>query len=93
MIILFLIIFIGVSKIEAPLSYLFSTNRQDIINASTLIERLHTSERIRKMSQAKVVTPRAELAGEVLIGETCLYFVPDNPDVPLHTDVITKFCQ
>lgn len=75
------------------MSYLFSTNRQDIINASTLIERLHTSERIRKMSQAKVVTPRAELAGEVLIGETCLYFVPDNPDVPLHTDVITKFCQ
>lgn len=66
-------------------------SRQDIINASTLIERLHTSERIRKMSQAKVVTPRAELAGEVLIGETCLYFVPDNPDVPLHTDVIAKF--
>lgn len=39
------------------------------------------------MSQAKVVTPGAELAGEVLIGETCVYFVPDNPDVPLHTDV------
>lgn len=39
------------------------------------------------MSQAKVVTPRAELAGEVLIGETCLYFIPDNPDVLLHTDV------
>ncbi|XP_014603828.1 PREDICTED: lysosomal-trafficking regulator isoform X1 [Polistes canadensis] len=75
-----------VSKIEAPLSYLFLTNRQDV-NASTLIERLHTSERIRKMSQAKVVTPRAELSGEVLIGETCLYFVPDNPDVPLHTDI------
>ncbi|XP_043669052.1 lysosomal-trafficking regulator isoform X1 [Vespula pensylvanica] len=77
---------LGVSKIEAPLSYLFSMSRQDI-NASTLIERLHTSERIRKMSQAKVVTPRAELSGEVLIGETCLYFVPDNPDVPLHTDI------
>lgn len=73
------------------MSYLFSINRQDI-NASTLIERLHTSERIRKMSQAKVVTPRAELAGEVLIGETCIYFVPDNPDIPLHTDVSTKFC-
>lgn len=52
-----------------------------------MIERLHTSEKIRKMSQAKVVTPGAELAGEVLIGETCVYFVPDNPDVPLHTDV------
>lgn len=73
-------------EVEAPLSYLFTTNRQDA-NATALIERLHTSERIRKMSQAKVVTPRAELAGEVLIGETCLYFIPDNPDVLLHTDV------
>jgi len=45
------------------------------------------NEKIRKMSQVKVVTPRAELAGEVLIGETCVYFVPDNPDMPLHTDV------
>ncbi|XP_033358417.1 lysosomal-trafficking regulator isoform X2 [Bombus vosnesenskii] len=73
-------------KNEAPLSYLFTNNRQDA-NATALIERLHTSERIRKMSQAKVVTPRAELSGEVLIGETCLYFVPDNPDVLLHTDI------
>ncbi|XP_076239225.1 lysosomal-trafficking regulator mauve [Calliopsis andreniformis] len=74
------------AEIEAPLSYLFISDRQDA-NATALIERLHTSERIRKMSQAKVVTPRAELAGEVLIGETCLYFVPDNPDMPLHTDI------
>ncbi|KZC14096.1 Lysosomal-trafficking regulator, partial [Dufourea novaeangliae] len=74
------------TEIEAPLSYLFMTDRQDA-NATALIERLHTSERIRKMSQAQVVTPRAELAGEVLIGETCLYFVPDKPDVPLHTDI------
>ncbi|XP_054002539.1 lysosomal-trafficking regulator isoform X2 [Hylaeus anthracinus] len=74
------------AEIEAPLSYLFVTDRQDA-NATALIERLHTSERIRKMSQAKVVTPRAEIAGEVLIGETCLYFVPDKPDLPLHTDL------
>ncbi|XP_076673285.1 lysosomal-trafficking regulator mauve isoform X3 [Andrena cerasifolii] len=74
------------AEIEAPLSYLFISVRQDA-SATALIERLHTTERIRKMSQAKVVTPRAELAGEVLIGETCLYFVPDNPDVPLHTDI------
>ncbi|XP_014468102.1 PREDICTED: lysosomal-trafficking regulator isoform X2 [Dinoponera quadriceps] len=73
------------SNTESPLSYLFTSGRQDT-NASTLIERLHTSERIRKMSQVKVVTPRAELAGEVLIGETCVYFVPENPDVPLHAD-------
>ncbi|XP_026675054.1 lysosomal-trafficking regulator isoform X2 [Ceratina calcarata] len=73
-------------KVDAPLSYLFKTDRQDA-NATALIERLHTSERIRKMSQAKVVTPRAELAGEVLIGETCLYFVPDKPDAQLQTDI------
>ncbi|XP_067210662.1 lysosomal-trafficking regulator isoform X3 [Linepithema humile] len=74
------------SNIEAPLSYLFTNAREDT-NTAALIERLHTSEKIRKMSQAKVVTPGAELAGEVLIGETCVYFVPDNPDVPLHTDI------
>ncbi|XP_018058565.1 PREDICTED: lysosomal-trafficking regulator [Atta colombica] len=74
------------SNIEVPLSYLFTSVREDS-NTATLIERLHTSEKIRKMSQAKVVTPRAELAGEVLISETCVYFVPDNPDTPLHTDI------
>lgn len=73
-----------------PLSYLFTSAREDA-NTAALIERLHTSEKIRKMSQAKVVTPRAELAGEVLIGETCVYFVPDNPDMPLHTDVSNPF--
>ncbi|XP_024939057.1 lysosomal-trafficking regulator isoform X2 [Cephus cinctus] len=73
-------------NVEAPLSYLFTTDRQDA-NATALIERLHTTERIRKMSQARVVTPGAELPGEVLIGETCLYFVPDKPDMPLYTDV------
>ncbi|KAL0119810.1 hypothetical protein PUN28_007922 [Cardiocondyla obscurior] len=74
------------SNIEMPLSYLFTSAREDA-NTAALIERLHTTEKIRKMSQAKVVTPRAELAGEVLIGETCVYFVPDNPDKPLHTNI------
>lgn len=74
------------------MSYLFTSGRQDT-NASTLIERLHTSERIRKMSQVKVVTPRAELAGEVLIAEACVYFVPENPDVPLHADVSAFSCN
>ncbi|EFN65741.1 Lysosomal-trafficking regulator [Camponotus floridanus] len=74
------------SNIEMPLSYLFTSTHEDA-NTVALIERLHTSEKIRKMSQVKVVTPRAELAGEVLIGETCVYFVPDNPDMPLHTDI------
>ncbi|KAJ8668849.1 hypothetical protein QAD02_000108 [Eretmocerus hayati] len=74
------------AKIEPPLSYLFSSGKQDA-NATALIERLHTSERIRKMAQVKVVTPQAELPGEALIGETCFYFVPDNPNLPLHTDI------
>lgn len=77
---------IDTTKVESPLSYLFVNDRQNT-NASALIERLHTTERIRKMSQARVVIPRAELAGEALIGETCLYFVPDNPDFPLNSDV------
>jgi len=72
------------------LSYLFTSTREDA-NTAALIERLHMNEKIRKMSQAKVVTPRAELAGEVLIGETCVYFVPDNPDMSLHTDVSSFF--
>ncbi|XP_015121948.1 lysosomal-trafficking regulator [Diachasma alloeum] len=74
------------ANVESPLSYLFNNVRQDA-NATALIERLHTSERIRKMSQARVVTPHAELPGEALIGETCLYFVPDKPDSPLHGDI------
>ncbi|XP_011300955.1 lysosomal-trafficking regulator isoform X2 [Fopius arisanus] len=74
------------ANVEAPLSYLFNNVRQDA-NATALIERLHTSERIRKMSQARVVTPHAELPGEALIGETCLYFVPDQPNNPLHGDI------
>ncbi|KAK0171372.1 hypothetical protein PV328_009113 [Microctonus aethiopoides] len=74
------------ANIEGPLSYLFTTVRKDV-NTTALIKRLHTSERIRKMSQACVVTPRAESSGKVLIGETCLYFVPDNPDIPIYTDI------
>ncbi|XP_012252611.2 lysosomal-trafficking regulator [Athalia rosae] len=77
---------IEVANIEEPLSYLLITDRQDA-NSKALIERLHTTERIRKMAQARVVTPGAELPGEALIGESCLYFVPDNPDMPLHTDI------
>lgn len=75
------------SAIESPLSYLFNNGKIES-NVSSLIERLHTSERIRKMTTAKVVTPQAELPGEALIGETCFYFVPDNPTISLHTDVI-----
>lgn len=71
---------------EAPLSYLFTSGVENA-NATALVERLHTSERIQKMSQVCVVTPQAEIPGEALIGETCFYFVPDSPSIPLHMDV------
>ncbi|XP_034950425.1 lysosomal-trafficking regulator [Chelonus insularis] len=78
----------NIENIESPLSYLFKTVKQDV-NASALIERLHTTESIHKMSQVKVVTPQAELPGEALIGETCLYFIPDNPEISLYTQDIS----
>ncbi|XP_074102061.1 lysosomal-trafficking regulator mauve isoform X2 [Cotesia typhae] len=66
-------------EIDQPLSYLFTNMRRQDLNATALIERLHTSERIGKMCQVQVVTPQTEIPGEALIGETCLYFVPDDP--------------
>lgn len=39
------------------------------------------------MSTVKVVTPRAELSGEALIGEIYLYFVPENPENFLQSEV------
>ncbi|XP_057327101.1 lysosomal-trafficking regulator [Microplitis mediator] len=72
-------------ELEQPLSYLFTNMRRQDLNATALIERLHTSERIGKMSQVKVVTPQIEIPGEALIGETCLYFVPDNPEMSVYS--------
>ncbi|KAF7992714.1 hypothetical protein HCN44_005058 [Aphidius gifuensis] len=79
---------IDAANVDSPLSYLFMTVRNDT-NATALIERLHTSERIRKMSQARVVTPHSEFLGEALIGENCLYFIPETPDIPQlqYTDI------
>lgn len=64
-------------KNNQPLSYLMKLEHHSSAS-SLLIERLHTSEKVRHMCTAQVVTPALELPGELLIGETCLHFVPDD---------------
>ncbi|GFG30500.1 hypothetical protein Cfor_08123, partial [Coptotermes formosanus] len=66
------------------LSYLFELDKKSS-TSSVLIERLNTNEKIQHMCTAKVITPANEVPGELLIGESCLYFVPD--DSMLETDL------
>ncbi|XP_063221149.1 lysosomal-trafficking regulator isoform X2 [Bacillus rossius redtenbacheri] len=68
-----------------PLAYLFERDSQSS-TSSVLIERLHTNEKIQHMCTARVVTPANEVPGELLIGESCLYFVADDSviDTDLH---------
>jgi lysosomal-trafficking regulator len=60
------------------LSFLYELD--GIGSSSVLIERLHTNEKIRYMTPVQVVTPAQEVLGEMLVGETCLYFVSDDID-------------
>nr|CAD7400993.1 unnamed protein product [Timema cristinae] len=60
-----------------PLSFLFEQDKLSS-TSSVLIERLHTNEKIQHMCTARVVTPANEVPGELLIGESCLYFVADD---------------
>jgi predicted solute-binding protein len=71
-------------KSPDPLSYLFEQDKKSS-TSSVLIERLHTNEKIQHMCTAKVITPANEVPGELLIGESCLYFVAD--DSMLETDL------
>lgn len=64
------------TSVSQPLAYLFEQNQSSM--STVMIERLHTNEKIQHMSTARVVTPAREIPGEVLIGESCLYFVPDS---------------
>lgn len=72
-----------------PLSYLFELDKKSS-TSSVLIERLNTNEKIQHMCTAKVITPANEVPGELLIGESCLYFVAD--DSMLETD-LTEVCS
>jgi len=72
-----------------PLSYLFDLDKESS-TSSVLIERLNTNEKIQHMCTAKVITPANEVPGELLIGESCLYFVAD--DSMLETD-LTEVCS
>ena len=65
-------------KRPGPLSFLFEKDTQATNASSFLIERLHTNEKIQHMCTARVITPSCEILGELLIGESCLYFVPDT---------------
>ncbi|GLH06434.1 Neurobeachin [Gryllus bimaculatus] len=65
------------AKNEDPLSYLFEQDKQSS-TSTVLIERLHTNEKIQHMCPARVITPANEVPGELLIGESCLYFVADD---------------
>lgn len=72
-----------------PLSYLFGSESPS--TADVLKERLHTDEKIRHMVSAQIVTLDKNFPGELLIGETSLYFVPnsepsklDNNEPPKH---------
>ena len=64
-------------KFSQPLEFLFKEQAKNY-QSMVLIERLHCNEKIKNMFSANIITPAIEISGELLIGETCIYFVPDN---------------
>lgn len=60
-----------------PLSYLFERHHETCPSA-VVIERLHSNEKIKAMAPARVVTPAHEIPGELLVGESSLYFVAED---------------
>lgn len=67
-------------RTPAPLHYLFERdpNASSTSTSSVMIDRLHTNEKIQYMCAAQIITPACEIPGELLIGESCLYFVVDD---------------
>ncbi|KAK3927653.1 Lysosomal-trafficking regulator [Frankliniella fusca] len=71
-------------KRPAPLQYLFEKDPNQVRTSnsssisSVMIDRLHTNETIQYMCTAQIITPACEISGELLIGESCLYFVADD---------------
>lgn len=67
-------------RTPAPLQYLFERdpNASSTSTSSVMIDRLHTNEKIQYMCAAHIITPACEILGELLIGESCLYFVVDD---------------
>lgn len=62
----------------APLQYLFERDPNASSTSSVMKDRLHTNEKIQHMCTAHIITPACEIPGELLIGESCLYFVADD---------------
>ncbi|XP_075225539.1 lysosomal-trafficking regulator mauve isoform X2 [Lycorma delicatula] len=71
---------IDAANMNRPLSYLFDKEGVGQVSSMSalLIEKLHSDMKIRHMVTAHVVTPSQSVPGELLIGETCLYFVPSS---------------
>ncbi|XP_034250095.1 lysosomal-trafficking regulator isoform X2 [Thrips palmi] len=67
-------------RTPAPLQYLFERdpNASSTSTSSVMIDRLHTNEKIQFMCAAHIITPACEIPGELLIGESSLYFVVDD---------------
>jgi len=63
--------------VHQPLSYLFESH-QETCSSAVVIERLHCNEKIRTMSAAKIITLAHEVPGELLLGDSSLYFVADD---------------
>ncbi|XP_046387473.1 lysosomal-trafficking regulator isoform X2 [Ischnura elegans] len=63
-----------------PLSYLFVQEKKSCRphGSSVLIERLLMDEKIRHNCPACIVAPAVEIPGEILVGESSLYFVADE---------------
>jgi len=61
------------------LNYLFEREEFERDSAS-LIERLHTTERISMTCPVTLVTQAEEFPGELLLGSTCVYFVGQERD-------------
>lgn len=79
-------------KRPAPLQYLFEKDPNQVRSSnssstsSVMIDRLHTNETIQYMCTAHIITPACEISGELLIGESCLYFVADD-------SIATDLCE
>ena len=71
------------------LAYIFQKDIHES-DFSALIDRLHTNERILYTTTCVVVAPTCEYAGEILIGDTCIYFVGEQKNSVFGSSVFTE---
>ena len=61
--------------VNPPLSYLFDTRHHQSVNTTAI---LHRNEKVEHQCPCTNVTPNNEVRGELLVGTTRIYFVPDE---------------